>query len=108
LDVELRALFEALGFEKFSLSLQLLQADLEIVLDLLDRLIERRARRDVVRIGVELHFLESVGLVAGERIELRDLLDLVAEKRDAPGAILVMRGEDLDRVAAHAEGAAGE
>ena len=37
-----------------------------------------------------------------------DRLDLVAEQRDAPGAVLVMRGEQLDRVAAHPEIAAEE
>ncbi len=78
------------------------------MLYLLDRLIERRARRDVMRVRVELHFLEGVGLVAGQRIELGDFLDLVAEEGDAPGAVLVMRGEDLDRIAAHAEGAAAK
>jgi hypothetical protein len=29
------------------------------------------------------------GLVAGQRIELDDLLDLVAEERQPPGAVLV-------------------
>ena len=35
-------------------------------------------------------------------------LHLVAEQRDAPGAVLQMRREQLDGVAAHAEGAADE
>ena len=35
-------------------------------------------------------------------------LDLVAEQRDAPGAVLVVGGEELDGVAADAEGAAHE
>ena len=61
-----------------------------------------------MRIGVELHVIEIGRLLAGERIELGDALDLVAEEREAPGAILVVRREDLDHVAAHAEGAARE
>ena len=52
-------------------------------------------------------FRSSV-LLAGERVELLDGLDLVAEQRDAPGAVFQMGGEDLDRVAAHAERAALE
>ena len=34
--------------------------------------------------------------------------DLVAEQLDAPGAVFVMGGEQIHRVAAHAEGAAHE
>ena len=51
---------------------------------------------------------QLVGLLAGQRVELDDALDLVAEQRDAPGAVLQMGREQLDRVAAHAEGAAAE
>ena len=45
--------------------------------------------------------------LAGERIDLGDALDLVAPQLDAHALLLVGR-EDLDRVAAHAEGAALE
>src|SRR5690606_29409303 len=48
------------------------------------------------------------GLLAGERVELGDGLNLVAEQADAPGAILEVDGEDLDGVAALAEGPALE
>ena len=44
---------------------------------------------------------------AGERIDGDDALDLVAPEVDAHGEVLV-RGEDRQRVAAHAEGAAHE
>src|SRR3546814_7871992 len=47
-------------------------------------------------------------LLAGQRIELGDLLDLVAEEADAPRHILIVRGEDFEAVAAHAEIAARE
>ena len=72
------------------------------------RLFEGRLRRHIMRIGIELDLLELGRLVAGQRIELADRFDLVAEQREAPGAVLEMRGEDLDRVAAHPEGAAHE
>ena len=51
---------------------------------------------------------EVGGFLAGERIELGDGFDLVAEQRDAPGGVLVVGGEELDGVAADAEGAAHE
>ena len=81
---------------------------LQLVLDALDRLQQRRARRDVMRIGVDFDELELLRLLAGQRIELDDRFHLVAEEADAPGAVLVMGGEQLDRVAAHAERAARE
>jgi hypothetical protein len=46
--------------------------------------------------------------VAGEGIELVDRLDLVAEEGKAPGAVFQVRRPELDRIAANAEGAAGE
>ncbi len=64
--------------------------------------------RHIVRVGVDLHLLEVAALVAGERIELGDRLDLVAEQVDPPGAVFEMRREQVDRIAAHAEGAAAE
>ena len=45
--------------------------------------------------------------LAGQRVEGADALDLVAEELDADPALLV-GGQDLDHVAAHAEGAALE
>ena len=73
-----------------------------------DRLDQRRARRDVVRVGVDLDELQLVGLASGKRIELLDALDLVAEQVHPPGAVLVVRREDVERVAAHPERAARE
>jgi hypothetical protein len=61
-----------------------------------------------MRIGVDLDEFEVLGLRARQRVEFGDGLDLVAEEADAPGAVLVVGGEDLDRVAAHPEHAAGE
>ena len=89
-------------------AVQLVEPDLQLLLDRLDRLQQRRARRHIVRVGVDLDEFEVLRLLAGQRIEFGDGLDLVAEEADAPGAVLVVGGEDLDRVAAHAEHAAGE
>ena len=61
-----------------------------------------------MRIGVDLDEVEFVGLLAGERVHLLDLFDLVAEQMDAPGAVFVVRRENVDGVAAHAERAAEE
>ncbi len=108
LEVEGAALLEPLRLEQAAGGVELLQPLLQLLLDGLDRLHEGRARRDVMRVGVDLHRLEVVGLLAGERVELDDALDLVAEEGDAPAAVLVMGREQLHRVAAHPERAAGE
>src|SRR3546814_2461719 len=52
--------------------------------------------------------VEGRDLLARQRIELGDLLDLVAEEADAPRHILIVRREDFEAVAAHAEIAARE
>ena len=88
--------------------LQFVEPLLQLLLDRLDRLQQRRARRHIVRIGVDLDEFEVLRLLAGQRVEFGDRLDLVAEEADAPGAVLVVGREDLDRVAAHAEDAARE
>ena len=106
LHVEDGALLQALGFEQLAGVVQLVEALLQLGLDRLDGLLQRRLRRHVVRVGVDLDERQLVGLLAGQRIELGDALDLVAEQRDAPGAILQVRREQLDGIAAHAEGAA--
>ena len=59
-------------------------------------------------VGIDLDRFELGRLLAGQGIEFEDQFQLLAEQRQPPGAVLVMRREDLDRVAAHAEGAALE
>ncbi len=105
LDVVTGALLQPLRFQKAPGAFQFGEALAHFLLDRLDRGVQRRPRRHIVRIGVDLHRLEVTGLLAGERIELGDRVDLVSEHRDAPGGILQVGGKDFDRVAAHAEGA---
>ncbi len=102
------ALLKPLRFQQPAGGVELLEPLAQLVLDALDRLDQRRARRDVVRVGVDLDELQLVGLVAGERIEFVDRFQLVAEQRHPPGAVLVVRGENLDHIAAHPERAAEE
>ncbi len=107
-EIEGGALLQPLRFQKAALVVELVEPQLQLGLDRLDRLHQRRARRDIVRVGVDLDEFEFVLLVAGERIEFLNVFDGVAEQIHAPGAVLIVRREDVDDVAAHAEGAAGE
>ena len=61
-----------------------------------------------MRVGVDLDEFEVLGLDAGQRVEFYDRLDLVAEEADPPGAVLVVGGEDLDRIAPDPEQTARE
>ena len=44
--------------------------------------------------------------IAGQHIRLGDLVDLIAEKLDPVGELVLIRRKNLDYIAAHAEGAA--
>ncbi len=108
LQVEIGPLLEPLRLQQPPFRLQLLQPLGKLVADRLHRLLERRAGRHIVRIGEHPDGIEAGGLLAGQRIELGDLLHLVAEEADPPGAVLIVRRENLQIVAAHPEIAAGE
>ncbi len=97
--IEAGALVEALGLQELVLGFELREAGFEIGFDLLDRLLDRRAGRDVVGIGENAHAFEVVEFLAGERVEFCNFFDLVAEEGKAPGAVVHMRGEELDGVA---------
>src|SRR6185437_10177093 len=106
LEVEQGALLEALRFEEAAGAVELLQARGELLLDGFEGAGEGGARRHVVGIGEDADEEQVGALLAGERIELLDGFDLVAEQRDAPGGILVVGGEELYGVTADAKGAA--
>ncbi len=108
LQVEGAALLQPLGLQQLAAGGELVEPLLQLLLDQDRRLVERRARRHVVAVGIDVDLVEIAGLLAGERIELDDAVDLVAEQADAPGAVLVLRREHVDRLAAHPEGAARE
>ena len=55
LHVEGGALFQPLGLQQLAVGDQPVEALLQLLLDGLDRLVERRARRHVVAVGVDLH-----------------------------------------------------
>ncbi len=102
LEVVARAHPQPLRFEQLALALELGQAFDEFRLDPLDRLLQPILVGRVVRRGKQRERVELLDDLTGERVDGRDALDLVAEQRHADRVLLV-RGEDLDRVAAHAE-----
>ena len=59
-------------------------------------------------VGVDDDPVQGRDLLAGQGVDLPDAFELVAEQGQTPGPVLQVRREDLDDVAAHAEGAAEE
>ena len=78
---------------------------LKLCLDALDRPRHTLLAGGVVRSGKHHELLERVDPLPGERIDDDDRFYLVAEKLDADDVLLI-RGMNLDAVAAHAEVAA--
>ena len=79
LEIGHGALLDALGLEQAAGGVKLGEPLLQLELDLLRRLGERGLGDHVVAVGVELDLVQRVGALAGQRIELHDALDLVAE-----------------------------
>ena len=97
-----------MGFEQLALGLELGAARLELLADQLRGSLACALGDVVVRGGPDRDVFELGGdQLAGERIELGQLFDLVAEQHRAVGRLGV-RGEDLERLPLDAEGAAPE
>ena len=108
LEVVQRPLLEALLLEEAPLLVEEVEALAQLLADALDGAPHLRLRRHVVRARVDRVAIERPLHAAAQRVDLLDRLDLVAEELDADGRLLLVRGEDLDDVAAHAERAAVE
>jgi hypothetical protein len=102
LHVELSALAQPVRLEQLPLVLELAAAQLELVADLLDRALDRRAVGGVVGRGPDRRVLEVGVDLARQRVEVLDPLDLVAEELGPVGGLGVGR-EDLEHLALHAE-----
>ena len=107
LEVVLRALPDPVRLEHPPLVLEPRHLLLELRAQVVDRPLDRRARRHVLGRRPDDEVVEVRVHLAGERVEARDLLHLVAEERDAVRRLHVRR-LDLDDVALHAEAPAAE
>ena len=106
LEVVLGALPDPVRLEHPALVVELLDLLLELLLDLDDGALDRRLRGDVLRGREDRDRVEPRQHLAGQRVEVRDRLDLVAEERDAVRRLRVRR-LDLEHVALDAEAARG-
>ena len=77
---------------------QVLETVFELHLDMLASLQQHLARRDVVRLREYRQSRYPAHHLAGERIEIRQRLNLVIEQLDAYGIAVRFGGEDVDDV----------
>jgi hypothetical protein len=108
LQVVERALLEALALEQLALPLQLRQALAQLLPDRVHGPMALVLGGDVVGAGVDAVVVELAQDLATQGLDLANGLDLVAPVLDAHGPVFLVGGEDLDHVAADAEGAAME
>ena len=102
-NVEQGALFQTLGFEQPPCRFKLFKPQFQFVLNMQHGLFQRRPRGHVMRIGINPHALKVAGFLPRQRVKFGERVNFIAEQFNAPGPILIMGGEQVDRVAAHAE-----
>ena len=107
LDVVGGALAQPVRLQLLALGLQLGGTGIQFGADFLDRPLQRLVSGHVMRGGPDRDVVDRVEDLAGQRVEVLDPLDLVAEEGDAVGRLGV-GGHDLQHLAAHPEGAAAE
>ena len=107
LDVVGGALAQPVRLELLALRLQLGGARVQFRADLLDRPLQRLVAGHVVGGRPDRDVVDRVEDLAGQRVEVLDPLDLVAEEGDPVGRLGV-GGHDLQHLAAHPEAAAAE
>ncbi len=105
LEVVHRALAQPVGLEVLSFGLELGQPGIELGPDRLQRTLDRILLSDVMGSRPDRDVLNHVEHLAGQRIEVMDRLDLVAEQRNPEGGLGIGR-HDLDHLALDSEPAA--
>ncbi|MCY1298383.1 hypothetical protein D9M68_707540 [compost metagenome] len=108
LQVEAGALLQALGFHQLVGGAQLLQALLQLLLDLVHCLQQHLPRRHIVALGVEGEARQLADDLPGERVEGRQVFNLVVEQLDTDRLEVGFRREYIDDITANAESSAGE
>src|SRR5262245_23788084 len=107
LEIEHRALMEALGLEQLPFRFEQAAIPRELFLDRLHRLLGPIARRHEVRLRIDGHLVETTNHFTGQRIEPRELVHLVTKQPNTQRVLLVRR-HDLDDVAPDSERTAAE
>src|SRR5260221_11989871 len=105
LDIKKRALLQPLGFDKFPLLLQFFFPPAELLLNGDDSALALVLRHNIVSFRIDWHagkILLTWADFSSQRINLAQLVDLVAPHLDAVGLIFVSR-INFQNVAAHSK-----
>ncbi len=108
LQIETRALLDALRLDEAAGILEELDALTQLLLDGVDGTQRRLPGRDVMARGIDREARHRVMHPAGERIEDFELLDLIVEERYAHRLLGMLRRKNVDHIAAHPERPAAE
>ena len=108
LQIERGALLNALRFEQFVFARKIFDALAQLHLDAFERVQHRAARRHVMALRIDGKARQRLDVVAGQRIEQRQRVDLVVEHRNAQRRLGTLCRINIDRIAAHAKRAALE
>jgi hypothetical protein len=108
LEVETRALFDALTFHELVVRLEPFDALGELGLDRVDRTYGGGARCHVMTRRINRVAADPLQDLSGERIENMDAFDFVIEQRDPHRCLRVLGWENVEHVASHPEHAAPE
>ena len=105
-QIEAGALLQALGLDQFALAHELFEPVGQLDLDGFHRHQHLLARRHVVAAGVDGKARDFLPDAPGQRVKKLQGLDLVVKQLDADRHLGVFGREYVNRVAAHAKGAA--
>ena len=92
------ALLDTLSLDELALLLKEGHPLLQLLIDLLDGGIHLLFGRDIVGGGPDRNGVQPPDGGAGDHVDFRDAVDLVAEKLHPDGGVLPVGGEDLHRV----------
>ena len=107
-EVELRTLAQTLLFQQLVVLQQSLTPLRQFNFNLFHRLDDTLARGDVVGFGINGEARDRRLNMTGQRIEQRQALNFLIEQLNAQRDIVRLRREDINHLAAHAEGTALE
>lgn len=105
-NVKIRALGDSLGFEKFSLTPEVLDPLLQLLLNLIAGAVDLLLRHDIVRGRENIYMPEFSVRLSRNRLDLRDAVYLIAEKLNAENIVRAFGRIDLEHIAVQAVAAA--
>src|SRR5215216_578737 len=100
-----RALLDPLGFQVFAGLFELCQALFQFGFDICDRRLSLIDIREKLLSRIDRDLLRLIEHFTGDRAKLHDALHFVAKESDAESLFILIRGNDLERIATYTKSA---